>query len=100
MQTVPYSSKVAIVKEECVNYDQKRLATGLRNLAQKRSLNGKKGALTGNKMKLLQKYYRKAIVTNQDNIENMQREIKTAFYHSTLTDEENDHTYCSQGASS
>lgn len=68
-ELAPYGSSVQIAKEECVNHVHKRMGKGLRDLAAKNRLGGKKdGALTVNKINLLTKYYRRAIINNSESV--------------------------------
>lgn len=77
------------------------MGKGLREMAQKEKLGGRKdGALTAAKITLLQKYYRRAIVNNQKNVKAMENAVKATLYHCASTDTKPNHKLCPKGANS
>ncbi|KAJ8681703.1 hypothetical protein QAD02_017495 [Eretmocerus hayati] len=97
----PYGPLVYIEKEECINHVHKRMGKGLRDLATKEKLGGKKaGALTVKKIDMLQKYYGKAIRNNLPDVPAMKRAILATLDHCSSTDAKHNHKLCPDGPDS
>ncbi|XP_077488230.1 uncharacterized protein LOC144099059 [Amblyomma americanum] len=92
---------VPIVKEECLNYVQRRMGTALQNLVQKseKSLRGK-GRLTKALIDKLTDYYGWALRNNSNDVAAMQRAVMASYYHVTSTEEEPRHDFCPEGPQS
>ncbi|GFS70813.1 uncharacterized protein TNCV_1232121 [Trichonephila clavipes] len=89
---------VAIEKEECVNHVAKRLGTALRSKIKERRFKGvtlggrKQGSLT-----FLQNFYRKAIVDNVPEVDNLKTSILATLFHCMSTDAKPMHNKCPEG---
>ena len=99
----PYGPTIAIKNEECVNHVSKRLGTALRNLVSAQSKRGltlggrKSGSLTQVKIKLLQGYYKNAVLSKNRTTEEMRKKIMCSFYHASSTDASPQHHLCPSG---
>ena len=90
----PYPGHV-IVKLECINHAHKPMGTALRKLSAQAKLGGKGvGKLTASKCKMLQNYYRGAILNNQGSIDGMKAAIWASLLHCISTDD----NPCTSGA--
>lgn len=94
----PYGENVTIEKVECTNHIAKRLGTGLRNIAKKEKLGGKKeGALTEVKILKLTGYYASAIKRHSASIQDMKRAIYGSILHCSSSDGAPRHEKCPSG---
>ena len=106
LESKPYGCK-KVRKDECVNHVAKRMGKGLRNLVEtkrkqkiKPALGGKGvGKLTEKKIVRLQRYYKKAILSN-DSVDGMYKAIWATFYHCISTDAKPQHADCPAGKKS
>lgn len=104
----PYGESHPISKHECVGHVQKRMGTALRKLANEKITdeNGDrvrmkgKGRLTANTIKLLTKYYGKAIRSNIGDPVKMKEAVMAIYHHSRSTDSDPHHHLCSTGRTS
>lgn len=88
-------------KLECVNHCDKRMGTALRKKAKEGKLGGRRyGSLTANACKILQSYYRNAIMRNLGESDSMSDAIMASFLHCMSTDDAPQHQKCPQGPNS
>ncbi|GFV28745.1 uncharacterized protein TNCV_3986951 [Trichonephila clavipes] len=98
-----YGDDVAIEKEECVNHVAKRLGTALRNKVKEWRVKGvtlggrTQGSLTDTTITQLQNFYRKAIVDNVPEVDNMKTSILATLFHCMSTDAKPMHSKCPEG---
>ena len=95
----PYGPEHVIVKLDCLNHAEKRMA--LRKAAKASKLGGRgDGRLTGIKATKLQLYYGRALRSNVGNADGTRDAVWTTLFHSTSTDADPDHTRCPRGLDS
>ena len=103
-ESKPYPG-MKVRKDECVNHVAKRMGKGLRTLVDTKRKQGitlggnGKGKLTEKKMIRLQKYYKKAILSN-DTVDGMDKAIWATYKHCISTDKDPQHADCPPGEKS
>ena len=103
-ESKPYPG-MKVRKDECVNHVAKRMGKGLRTLVDTKRKQGitlggnGKGKLTEKKMVRLQKYYKKAILSN-DTVDGMNKAIWATYKHCISTDKDPQHADCPPGEKS
>ncbi|GFX89251.1 uncharacterized protein TNCV_1339501 [Trichonephila clavipes] len=91
------------IKEECVNPIAKRLGTALRNKFKEWRVKGvtlggrKQGSLTDAAVTKLQNFYRKAIVDNVPEVDNIKTSILATIFHCMSTDAKPMQSKCPEG---
>ena len=99
---LPYGASNLVSKHECVGHVLKRIGTALRQKAKEKFVNERgmhvrmrgKGRLTDKMIKLLTRYYGKAIRSNTGDCAAMEDALWAVFYHSQSTDCSSQHQYC------
>ena len=102
---LPYGASNLASKHECVGHVQKRMCTALREKAKEKFVNERgervrmrwKGRITDKTIKLLTRYYGKAIRSSTGVCAAMQDAVWAEFYHSQSTDSSPQHQYCPSG---
>ncbi|GFS80299.1 uncharacterized protein TNCV_3447521 [Trichonephila clavipes] len=98
-----YEDDVAIEKEECVKHVAKRLGIALRNKVKEWRVKSVKlgglklGILTDTTITKLQNFYRKAIVDNVPEVDNMKTSILATLFHCMSTDAKPMPSKCPEG---
>ena len=96
-----YGASNLVSKHECVGHVQKRMGKALREKAKEKFVNERGGRLkerlTDKTIKLLTRYYGKAIRSNTGDCTAMQDAVWAVFYHSQSTDSNPQYQYCPSG---
>ena len=101
LQSLNVYGSTQIQKEECVNHVSKRLGTGLREVAKKFKLGGKKyGSLTNVTIQKLTRYYGNAIRSNSHDLKAMKNAVLATLHHCASTDAKPLHHRCPSGSDS
>ncbi|GBM74675.1 hypothetical protein AVEN_58516-1 [Araneus ventricosus] len=89
-----------VTKLKCIGHIQKRAGSRLRKLKKETKGLGGKGKLTDNFIDKLQNYCGIAIRSNVGNLENMQKAVIAAFFHSCSSNQKPMNGQCPKGSES